>query len=808
MQNLAKDLNLAARLLVRSPAFTAAAVVTLALGIGANTAIFTLADAVLLRPIHVREPNQLVMWSWTSSYPDFVEYTKRTDVFEGVAAMTGGSRVNFVIEGAPELARAAFVSGRAFEVLGVGAAHGRTIQPADDVANGPIVAVISHGYWRTRFGGDPGVVGRTFHANARPVTIVGVLEKGFRGVTLSSNPAFYMPTGVYNQIQTGFFARMNALTTRGFVWLQVIGRLRPDVAVSQAETTMTAVYAQLHPRKPGEQLERERLRLESLPARALGRRAADVKMFVRLLAGVVGLTLLIGCANLANLLMARASARRREIGVRLALGASRSRVVRLLLVESVLLAAIGGLAGLGIASLAVQLLSSYQLPGGIAIENMRLEINRLTLAATAGLSLLTGLLFGTMPAWRASRTDVLGALRDSGRSATGRSALRTTLLATQVALSLVLLAGAFLFGRSLQSALSAPLGFDTDGLVTASVNVGLARYDESRATQFYSGALQRVKGLPQVTAAAWASMVPTRGSWVNQITVEGYTPRPDEDVTVNMSQVGPDYFKTVGSRIIEGREFTESDTAATPLVAVVNQAMARKYWLNRPAIGGRFNQFTVVGIVQDTVNNEVKGQPQPFAYTAFNQSLSGKESVALDPAHLLVRVNGRAAAAIPVIREQLRASDSELPLYDMVPFEDHVAALIMPQRMGVTLFTLFSALAASLAAAGIYGVASYIASMRTREIGVRVALGATRTAVRRMVLLQGTRPIAAGMLVGLAISLYASRLLKAFLLDVSPFDPLAFAAAIAVLASLALAASYLPARRASRIEPVRALREE
>jgi predicted permease len=457
-------------------------------------------------------------------------------------------------------------------------------------------------------------------------------------------------------------------------------------------------------------------------------------------------------------------------------------------------------------------LSKYQLPGGIAIENVRLEMNGLTLAITAGLSVLTGLLFGAVPAWRASRTDVLVSLRDQSRTATSGNRLRSSLLAAQVALSLVLLTGTGLFARSLRSALNAPLGFDVNGVVTASLNTGLARYDDARARTLYADALERVRALPQVDSAAWASMMPTRGSWVNRTKIDGYTPAPGEDVTVNMSQVGPGYFRTIGARVLEGRELTLTDSAAAERVAVVNEAMAAKYWPGRSAIGGRLDQFggwvTVVGVVENAVSRELKGTPEPFAYPAFDQSLSGKESIALDPVHLFVRTRGQASDAVALVREALRALDPELPLYDVVPLEQQVAPLLMPQRMGVALFTLFSALALALATVGIYGVATYVAALRTREIGLRLALGASRSAVRRLVLAQGAAPVALGILAGLALALYASRLLRQFLLDISPFDPLTFTTVTALLTIVALVAIYIPARRAARIEPTTALRHE
>jgi predicted permease len=408
--------------------------------------------------------------------------------------------------------------------------------------------------------------------------------------------------------------------------------------------------------------------------------------------------------------------------------------------------------------------------------------------------------------------DVLVSLRDQSRSITPRSALRGVLLGAQVALSLVLLAGAGLFGRSMMAALNTPLGLTVDGLLSASVNVGLARYNEPRAAQYYDAALERARALPQVESAAWASMVPTRNSWTIETTIAGHAEPSGGAVYVTMSHAGPQYFRTVGTRVVAGREFTDSDTSSTPLVAVVNDAMARKYWAGRNAIGGRLqigeDWATVVGIVDNTVNQTVREDPEPFLYLAFNQAMSGKESIATDPAHLFLRTRGDASALVPMLRDELRAVDPELPVYDVEPFAERVRALITTQRMGAALFTLFSALALTLAAIGIYGVASYVAAARTREIGVRIALGATRGAVRRMVLRQGIRPVVAGTVLGLALALYASRAARAFLLDVSPFDPPTFAGVTVLLVLVALAASYFPARRASLIEPTSALRTE
>jgi predicted permease len=808
MHTLLRDLAHAARFLATSPMFTIAAVLTLALGIGANTAIFTLAETVLLTPVQVRDPQQLYVWSWTSSYPDVQEYQKRKDVFDAVAAVSGTGRLSLVINGTAELAQSAFVSGATFAALGVRAAHGRTLVPSDDVRGGTVVGVVSHDYWRRRFADDPQVIGTTIRANGKPVTIVGVLQKGFRGVAISSNPDIYLPASAFSQVQTGFFSRQDALTNRGFVWLRVIGRLRTDVTVAQANERMTALYAQLHPPRAGDPA--ETLDLTPLLERALGRSGQEVRTFVALLIGVVAMTLVIGCTNLANLLLAKAAGRRREIGVRLALGASRRRIVQQMLTESVLLSAIGGFAGLAVAAATLNVLSSYELPGGLAIGSMGLEIDRQTIAITAGLSFVTGLLFGIMPAWRASRTDVLVSLRDSSRGSTSRGGVRNALLGTQVAICLVLLAGTGLFARTLQNALTRPLGFDAHGVVNASVNVGLARYAEPRARAFYAEAIERLRALPQVSSAAWASMIPTRGSWVQEVTIH---PSGSEKATahVNVSHVGPGFFKTIGTRVISGREFDDSDSGPAQTVAVINQAMAKKYWGDRDPIGGRVggpSAATVIGVVENIVDSALVPQAEPFVYFAFNQSLSGPDSLATDRAHLVVRTPGEPADTIALVSEQLRAIDPELPLFDLEPFADRVAAMLMPQRLGFTLFAFFSTIAVCLAAIGIFGVASYVAALRRREIGVRVALGATASQVRRMMVGQGSRPVSIGIAVGLGLALFLSRTMEAFLVDVSPFDPATFAVVTAFLAVVALAAWYLPARRASRMDPVTALRED
>jgi predicted permease len=809
MRRFVLDLRYSGRLLIKNPGFTAAAVITLALGIGANTAIISLADATLLRPLDLAQPERLVVFAWSSAYPDYRQFAERRDIFSGLAAAVGGSRISLGVDGLNELRTAAFVSGNAFDVLGVDMAAGRPLQPADDVPNAPIVGVLGYELWKSQFGGRSEVIGRVVEANSRPVTIVGVARKGFRGTSLFANPQLYLPVTATPRVRTGFFEQVDVLGSNRFVWITAIGRLAEGVTIEQATSAVNTMYRELHPSEKGE-------KPYSLPplvpmsTRALGGDAAAVRQFVLLLGAVVGTTLLIGCANLANLLLARSARRRRELSVRLALGAGRWQIVRQMLAESVLIGMIGGAAGIAVAYLALRLLGAYELPGGLRIGGLGLTINGTALAATAALAILTGLIFGAAPAWRASRTDVMVSLRDDLRAAGARGGPRSTLVAAQVALSLVLLAGSGLFLRSLVHVLNVPLGFTVDGVALASVNLGLARFDPVRGQAFYDAALARVKSMPQVQAAAWTTMVPTVGRMTLTAEVEAYRPAEGEDMTFSASQVGPRYFAAVGTRIVEGRAFERTDNPSAPPVVIVNETASRKYWGGH-AIGRRLKVAkewaTVVGVVEDTVVGAIREKPTPFVYVPFDQGLDNALFSA-DNAHLLVRVDGRPESLLPLLSGALRGIDASAPVYDLRTFEDAVRGLVMPQRMGLALMGFFSILALALVSVGIYGVASYVATLRTREIGIRMALGAERRDIARLILTQGARPVAAGIIAGVGLGLWAAQLASAFLYDVEPRDPLTFTVVPVLLATIALGATYLPARRAARIAPTTALRSE
>jgi predicted permease len=798
----------AVRMLWRSPGFTIAAVLTLALGIGANTAIFSLADATLLRPLKVTRPAELHMLRFSSSYPDFLAYQQRTDLFTGVAGLAGG-RVNAVIDGRSEFVGAGFVSGNFFDVLGVPPVTGRLLRRDDDNPNGPGVAILTERWWRIRFGGDPTVVGRTIRVNNIPVTILGVAGRGFNGTSMSEPVAVFLPLSLTPRVQTGFFARPGMLTSRGSSWVSVIVRLAPGVAPAAAAAACEVLYRQFHPLRPG--AHPDPFTLTPLGRRSFGASEPEtIRRFVTLLGAVVGLTLLIGCANVANLLLARASARRREIGVRMAIGAGRGRIVRQLLVESLLLAALGGVASVGVAAVGLRLLARFQLPGGIEIDGLGLTLGTPVLVFTALVACGTAVLFGLAPAWRAARTDVLQSLRDQSRAASPRSALRSWFLAAQVAVSIILLAGTGLFLRSLAASLAANLGFRVEHVATASVNLGAARYDAARARAFYAEAVTRVKHLPGVTAAAWTTIVPTLGSRSMSATFEGYQAAPQEDAHVYNTAVTPEYFDAAGTRLLRGRAFAATDTASAPLVGIISETTARRYLAARDPIGSRLklddsHWIEIVGVAEDAKLRDIDETPEPFLYSPLAQDPFGEQ---VNTLHLLVRTTADEEALLGSLASTLRDIDPGAPVYDISTFAWRVRRLVMPQRLGATLFGAFAALALVLSALGVYAVAAYVARLRRRDIGIRIALGADHARIRHLVLREGLTPVLGGIAAGLALSAAAGQFASAFLRGVSARDPMTYAAVAIVVGAVGFVSTWLPARRAAAIDPIRALRQD
>jgi predicted permease len=781
-------------------------ILTLALGIGANTAIFSLADATLMRPFRVADPSRLVVFKWTSAYPDYLDYAKRTDLFTGAAGIST-TRLNATAGGGSELVDAAFVSGNYFGVLGVPAAAGRILGELDDQPNGPLVAVLDHAWWRGRFRGDPSAIGTTIRLNGQPVTIVGIAREGFRGTSLRATPKAYLPVRSIGRVSGGMMARPAAMANRDFVWINVIARLRDGVSNRAAAAAIDALYTHNHP-SHGSGKE-DAMELTPLKLRALGGSAGSVFTFVQLLGAVVVMTLLIGCANLANLQLARSAARRREIAVRMAIGAGRGRIARQLLIESLVPAILGGGLGLYVAAMALRLVARFQLPGGIEIEGLALGLNRSALAFTAVVSCGTGVLFGLAPAWRASGGDAIGSIREEGRATSARSGLRSTLVAAQVALSLVLLVGTGLFLRSLAHSLEVPLGFTTPGAATATANLGVSRYDVPRARVFYDEVLARVRRIPDVTAAAWTTVLPLNGDMIMLTGVEGYRKAPNENVKFHVASVGPDYFKAAGTRLLRGRAFTDGDSAAAPAVGIINETAARKYWAGRDPLQGRLGDdghpIQIVGVTEDAKIGALDETPEALVYRPLGQPAG---PFGLSSPVLVVRTSGDVRALLPAMGDAIHAVDPAVPVTNVNTFAWQVRELVMPQRMGATLFGVFAALALTLAAIGIHGVASYVAQLRTREIGIRIALGADRARIRGLVLRQGAIPIAAGIAAGLALAAAGSRVAAGFLRGVSARDPLTYLSVAVLLGVIALGATWLPARRAAALDPIRALRQD
>jgi len=812
VRDLLFDLRYAARVLAERPAFTLAAVATLAVGIGATTAIYGLADRTLLHPLPVADLGRLVSWSWSSSYPDFEDYAADERVFSRLFAEAGIEAVSAAAGSGTELVSADLVSGDYFGGLGVGAAAGRVIGPTDDVPGGPLVVVLSHGYWQRRLGGSPSAIGSTIRLNGSPATVVGVAARGFRGISLRSSPDLWAPLRPGQALASNrFLLRPDLWTSRGVTWLKVYGRLRPGVDPVQAAAAMDAVYRESHPPRSGR--EPERLVLHPLRARALGLdAAADLERFVLLIGGVVFFALLIACANVANMLLVRATERRHEVGVRLALGASRGRLVRQFMTESLLLGACGGLLGLAVAHGLLGLLSAYQLPGSVPIADMSLTVNGGVAAFGVGLSLGTSLVFGLLPALSTSAARPLDAVRAFGRAVTGSGRLRAVLVATQVALCLVLLAGVGLFARALERALSIDLGFDVGPVAVGAVNPGLERLTTDQMLDDFGRIVRRLEALPGVESAAWASAIPMRGTIMSDFRVEGYEPSDGEEMFVLQNYVWPGYFRALGIPITRGRPISAGDGPSAPPVVVVNEAFARRYFAGENPIGRHVTtgwdapfDAEIVGIAADSHWHEVQETPKPFVYLAFAQVA---DQIGAGRAWLVVRAPGIAAPVAGRLAAEVSGVDDRLATYQVGTYDEILAERLMPQRMGLMLLGLFGTTALLLAAVGIQGVASYAVTKRRREIGIRLALGAEPARVRALVLRQSLLPITIGLALGLLVTALASPLAERFLYGLDPLDPVTIGLVGLALAALATLAGDIPARRAMRIDPAETLRVE
>jgi predicted permease len=820
MTTLLQDLRYGARMLVKKPALTVVAVISLALGIGANTTIFTLINAVFLNPLPVREASRLMTVFGTDeknkgnflnfmpvSHPNFEDYRRANDVFSGLVAFMGVG-MSLSTGGEPEQVGGLMVSGDYFDVLGVKAAVGRTFGAEEDRTPGahPVV-VLGHGLWQRRFGGDRSIVGKQITLNNHSFTVIGVAPENFRGTFAIGNTDFWVPTAMRDQVLTGQLREW--FTTRRALLFNVVGRLKDGVTKEQAEASMRAIGSRLEREYPNDNEQRS-VMLMPLTESAINPNFRPV--FVRaggLLMTVVALVLLIACANVANLLLARATARKKEMAVRAALGAGRMRIVRQLLTESVLLSLMGGLAGLAVAYWGRDLLWSFR-PPFFDQNAIDLSLDPRVLGFTLLLSLLTGLLFGLAPALQVSRPDLVTELKDrSSQPQQGRRfSLRNLLVVAQVALSLVALVGAGLFVKSLRNAQQIDPGFETEKLAVMTFNLGAQGYTAERGQEFYRQVRERVAGVAGVAAAAVATNPPFGGGLLRSVFVEGREVAPGgRGILTDVNTIGLGYFETLGIPLLKGRDFAPTDRENTPRVAVINEAMARRFWPGEEAIGKRFRfhgdqaPIEIVGVVRNSTVINLGEDPRPVAYTPLLQNYAPQVT-------LHVRTAGSPDSVLGTVRREVQALERNLPLQNVNTVGEIIAQALWAPRMGAGLLGLFGLLALLLAGVGLYGVISYSVGQRTQEIGVRMALGARAVDILRMVVGQGVVLVVVGVGVGIAAALALTRPVSTLLYSVNAADPLIYAGVAAVLVVTALVACYVPARRAMKVDPLVALRYE
>jgi predicted permease len=833
LDQLGQDLRYSARQLRRSPGFTAVAVLSLALGIGANTAIFTLLDQVLLRTLPVKNPQELVQLQWhgennapsfgkgTVSYPFYRDIRDRNRAFTGVMCRFD-LPLAVAYHGETTRVTGELVSGNYFEVLGVPAALGRTFTAEDDRVGGSPIAVLSYDFWTDRFGADPRILGQTILVNNFPITIIGVSAKGFHGVELGWPSQIRIPVSMKKEM-TGFFAETFSLENRRAAWLDLFARLAPGVTREQAQASMAPLFRSILEAeaqaadfvlRPGPQqaFTREQFlkaELEVLPA-AQGPSWIRVHYGtpLRILMVLVGVMLLMAAVNVANLLLARSAARQREMAVRLAIGAGTARLVRQALTEAAILTLLGSGAGLLLGMWSDRLILAM-----IPVEGDSLRLNTAPdlriLAFTSAVSVLTALGFGLFPALRAPRTEVISALKEQPGSGTPR--VRRLLVAGQVFLSTILLLAAGLFLRSLVNLRNIDPGFQTSHVLTFSLPADLNGYRKQRAVQYYRQVTEQIRAIPGVAFVALGSLRVVNGEWWGApIGIDGYPERPGEDMLQAFDLVTPDYFATLGIQLVEGRYFLPSDARSGQGVAIINQSLARRYFGNRSPLGRRLNLFQsgvlanpeIVGVVRDTKYENLRDASPREVYIDFDQHD--------DPAGPAVYVKtasdpGRMSRAV---RAAVHRVDPNVPVFDMLRLDDQVDRNLAIERLVAGLAAAFGLLAAIVVTAGLYGLMAFTVTRRTREIGLRVALGARRGAVLWMVLREIVALVGTGALLALPVAWAVFRYVQSQLYGVRSADPSVLGGLLIALFSVAAAAAFVPARRAVRVDPMVALRHE
>lgn len=829
--SLFQDFTFALRTVRKSPLFFLVSVLSLALGIGANTAIFTLTDQLLVRMLPVKNPEQLVLFSavgrhygsnqgWNRiSYPMYQDFRDHNDVFSGMFCLRE-TDVSLSYGGRTERVSGELVSGNYFPVLGVGTAIGRLFTSSDDRFQGAHpVAVLSYGYWQTRFAGDPGVIGRKLEINGFPFTVVGVSQAGFFGTDPGYAPQIRMPMMMAPKLSA--YMDLNDRRSR---WVTAFGRLKPGVSPIEAKASiqpffhqilrmevMQKAFAKASPYMKKSFLQMSMDILPAAKGRSYLRRQFSKPLLV--LMATVLLVLLIACANVANLLIARAAARQKEIAVRLALGSGRRRIVQQLLVESLLLSLSGGAAGVGLAVWADKALISFLPPSSVPLTLSAMPDWRI-LGFSIGLSLLTGILFGLTPALQSTRPDVARTLKDQAGAVAGGTStrIRKLLVVLQISLSLLLLIGAGLFIRSLQKLRELDPGFRTTNLLSFKMDPTLNGYKTERTKAFYEHLQENLNALPGVQAAALAVMPVLEGNeWDQWVTIDGYSPKTGELPDPHMNFLSPGYFKTMEIPLLAGRDFRRTDVVSSPKVCIVNETFAKKYFGTTNAVGHRIGMgidpgtktdITVIGVARDTKYESMRDEIptevfRPYQQLEFSTGITAYVRTAQDPRQIFSS-----------IRKRMHELDPNLPVFEMITLERQVENSLVTERLVASLSSGFGFLATILAAIGLYGVLANTVARRTREIGIRMAIGAERGHVLWMVMREVLTLLGVGIAIALPASWLITQAIRSQLYGIEPSDPISMVAATLAIALVAMLAGYIPARRATKVDPLRALRYE
>ncbi|MCU0617755.1 MAG: ABC transporter permease [Gemmatimonadaceae bacterium] len=828
-----RHLTLAARLLARTPFVTTIAVLSLALGIGANAAIFSLFDQILLRPLPVPNPQELINLGAPGpkpgsqscnqagdcdvvfSYPMYRDLERQQTVLTGLAGHVAFG-VSVAVNNEPASGEGMLVSGSYFPTLQLQPAVGRLLQPADDSIPGAhYVTVISHEFWQDRFGADPQIAGRTMIINGRTFTIVGVAPERFNGTTLGMRPQVYVPLSMRAVVDPGF--RADRLEARRTYWVYVFGRRKPGVSLEQATVALNALYRPiitdvemaLQDGMSDQTLQRFREKVLTVEAGPQGQSSthAEARTPLFMLFGVTGVVLLIACANIANLLLARGAGRAAEMGVRLALGATRRHLLSLLLTESVLLALLGGMVSLVVAQWTLTFIGSL-MPAD-ASDSLRFALQPSVVWFTAGLSIGTGVLFGLFPALHSTRDDLIGVIRAGAGQLTGGKAatrFRAALVTVQITLSMALLVSAGLFLKSLLNVSRVELGMDVTPFATFALAPSRAGYDTTRAGVYFARVEDELSNIAGVSAVT-SSVVPllAGSNWGTDVVVQGFADGPDVDDNARFNSVSAGYFRTLGVALRQGRDFSPSDVAGAQRVAIVNEAFARKFNLGPDVVGKFMGQgdsldTQIIGLIPDIKYSSVKDSVPPLFYTPWRQSTRHSAL------YFYVKGSLPPEQLLATIRDAVTRIDPTVPVEELRTMTQQIRENVFLDRMISILSAAFAVLATLLAAVGLYGVLAYSVAQRTREIGVRMALGADAAAVRRLVMRQVTLMTAFGAVLGVGVALALGRAARSLLFGLEGHDPLVFALSVVLLAVVALVAGYLPARRAAQVDPMQALR--